>query len=238
MRPLNSPRLLAEDAAAQIRTAILTGQLKPGERLVEATVARQLNVSRGPVREALKLLGAEGLVQDEPRRGAFVLSLTTLDVREIYDLRAALEARAAKRVTEAAKPASLRALRKSYNDMHKLAEKGDVTVFARADLKFHETICTLSGNQRLHAMFLRYVPLLYSLIKLDEFLYSSMDEVAEDHLPMLEAVESGDAALAARLFEEHADRAQNLVVSYLEEQTRIEAEKVPEPEPVLTSQVS
>ena len=87
-------------------------------------------------------------------------------------------------------------------------------------------------------MFLRYVPLLYSLIKLDEFLYSSMDEVAEDHLPMLEAVESGDAALAARLFEEHADRAQNLVVSYLEEQTRIEAEKVPEPEPVLTSQVS
>ena len=147
MRPLNSPRLLAEDAAAQIRTAILTGQLKPGERLVEATVARQLNVSRGPVREALKLLGAEGLVQDEPRRGAFVLSLTTLDVREIYDLRAALEARAAKRVTEAAKPASLRALRKSYSDMHKLAEKGDVTVFARADLKFHETICTLSGNR-------------------------------------------------------------------------------------------
>ena len=113
MRPLNSPRLLAEDAAAQIRTAILTGQLKPGERLVEATVARQLNVSRGPVREALKLLGAEGLVEDEPRRGAFVLSLTTLDVREIYDLRAALEARAAKRVTEAAKPASLKALRKA-----------------------------------------------------------------------------------------------------------------------------
>ena len=218
MRPLNSPRLLAEDAAASIRTAILTGQLKPGERLVEATVARQLNVSRGPVREALKLLGAEGLVQDEPRRGAFVLSLTTLDVREIYDLRAALEARAAKRVTEAAKPASLRALRKAYTDMQKLAEKGDVTTFARADLKFHETICALSGNERLLAMFLRYVPLLYSLIKLDEFLYSSMDEVAEDHVPMLEAVESGDAELAARLFEEHADRAQNLVVSYLEEQ--------------------
>ena len=104
--------------------------------------------------------------------------------------------------------------------MHKLAEKGDVTIFARADLKFHETICTLSGNERLHAMFLRYVPLLYSLIKLDEFLYSSMDEVAEDHVPMLEAVESGDAALAARLFEEHADRAQNLVVSYLEEQSQ------------------
>jgi GntR family transcriptional regulator of gluconate operon len=236
MRPLNSPRLLAEDAAASIRTAILTGQLKPGERLVEATVARQLNVSRGPVREALKLLGAEGLVQDEPRRGAFVLSLEPSDLREIYDLRAALEARAAKRVTEAAKPASLRALRRAYSEMQNQAEQGDVTTFARADLKFHETICLLSGNERLHAMFLRYVPLLYSLIKLDEFLYSSMDIVAADHVPMLEAVESGDAATAARLFEAHSDHAQELVVTYIEQQA--EASDPPESEPVLTSKMS
>jgi GntR family transcriptional regulator of gluconate operon len=238
MRPLNSPRLLAEDAAAQIRTAILTGQLKPGQRLVEATVAKELNVSRGPVREALKLLGAEGLVEDEPRRGAFVLNLTTRDVREIYDLRAALEARAAKRVTEAAKPAALRALGKALADMQKLAQKGDITTFARADLKFHETICAQSGNERLHAMFLRYVPLLYSLIKLDEFLYSSMDEVAGDHVPMLEAVESGDGDAAARLFEEHADRAQNLVVGYLEERARAEAEQPAVAGATLASKVS
>jgi GntR family transcriptional regulator of gluconate operon len=219
MRPLNAPRLLAEDAAESIRTAILTGQLKPGERLVEAKVASQLNVSRGPVREALKLLGAEGLVRDEPRRGALVLSLTPDDVREIYDLRAALEARAARRVAQAARPASLRSLRKAYAEMERLAERDDPTGFARADLKFHETICQLSGNQRLHAMFVRYVPLLYSLIKLDEFLYTSLVTVAADHVPMLEAVEQGDADTAARLFEAHADRAQELVVDYVEAQS-------------------
>jgi DNA-binding GntR family transcriptional regulator len=87
-------------------------------------------------------------------------------------------------------------------------------------------------------MFRRYVPLLHALIRLDEFLYSSLNEVAEDHLPLLEAIEARDGVLAARLFEEHCDRAQALVVAYLDEQKAAEPESAPADEPSLTSRVS
>src|SRR3989442_8712193 len=96
LRPLQAPRPLAEDAADLIREQILAGGFRQGEHLVEAKIARQLNVSRGPVREAFKLLRAEGLLDEEPRRGTFVVSLSGDDVREIYDLRAAIEATAAR----------------------------------------------------------------------------------------------------------------------------------------------
>ena len=96
LQPLQAPRSLAEDAADRIREQILAGGFRQGEHLVEAKIAEQLNISRGPVREAFKLLRAEGLLNEEPRRGTFVVSLSADDVREIYGLRAALEGRAAR----------------------------------------------------------------------------------------------------------------------------------------------
>ncbi len=96
LQPLEAPRSLAEDAADRIREQILGGGFRQGEHLVEARIAEQLNVSRGPVREAFKLLRAEGLLLEEPRRGTFVVSLAPNDVREIYGLRAAIEGRAAR----------------------------------------------------------------------------------------------------------------------------------------------
>src|SRR5450756_2935468 len=77
---------LATDVAALIRQEILAGKMRAGERLVESRLAADLGISRAPVREALKLLRAEGLVGQEPNRGAFVISLTDADVRELYDL--------------------------------------------------------------------------------------------------------------------------------------------------------
>ena len=93
LAPLTAPRSLAEDAADRIREQILSGGFSQGEHLVEAKIAEQLAISRGPVREAFKLLRSEGLLNEEPRRGTFVVSLSTDDVRDIYGLRAALEGR-------------------------------------------------------------------------------------------------------------------------------------------------
>ena len=101
LQPLQAPRSLAEDAADRIREQILAGGFRQGEHLVEAKIAEQLNISRGPVREAFKLLRAEGLLNEEPRRGTFVVSLSADDVREIYGLRAALEGRAARLIAVA-----------------------------------------------------------------------------------------------------------------------------------------
>ena len=107
MKPIQAARPLAEDAADRIRDEILSGRLTRGERLVEARIAGELHVSRGPVREAFKLLRAEGLLQEEPRRGTYVVSLSPKDVRELYDLRAAVEARAAKLVARSHTDADL-----------------------------------------------------------------------------------------------------------------------------------
>jgi GntR family transcriptional regulator of gluconate operon len=105
LAPLTAPRSLAEDAADRIREQILSGGFGQGEHLVEAKIAEQLAISRGPVREAFKLLRAEGLLKEEPRRGTFVVSMSADDVRDIYGLRAALEGRAARTLARSAMPA-------------------------------------------------------------------------------------------------------------------------------------
>ena len=93
--------------ADQIRDEILSGRLPSGQRLVEAKIAGTLDVSRGPVREAFKLLCAEGLLEEEPRRGMYVVSLTPDDIREIYDLRSAIEGRAAQLLAASHRDADL-----------------------------------------------------------------------------------------------------------------------------------
>ena len=216
MRPIQAPRPLAEDAADRIRDEILSGRLSRGERLVEARIAAELHVSRGPVREAFKLLRAEGLLQEEPRRGTYVVSLSPKDVRELYDLRAAVEARAAKLVARSHTEADLTLLRSKLDALAAAAAAGDVRAVSRADLEFHETVAELSGNSRLLAVFQRSAPLLKTLIALDEHLYASLDDIADEHRPMLEAIERGDGNEASRRFEGHVERAGSLVAEYID----------------------
>src|SRR5215203_3500118 len=96
--PLAQVSTLSGRTTDLLRERIVAGDFRLGERLVESRIAQQLQISRGPVREALKQLRAEGLVREEPRRGSFVVDLTLDDIREIYDLRAAIEGRAARLV--------------------------------------------------------------------------------------------------------------------------------------------
>jgi GntR family transcriptional regulator, gluconate operon transcriptional repressor len=213
---LRLPRSLAEDAADVLRTQILAGGLPRGAHLVEARIARQFNVSRGPVREAFKLLRAEGLVEEEPRRGTFVVTLSSVDVREIYDLRAALEGRAARSIARRRDPATLGELRATLDAIAEAAAAGDVREVARHDLEFHESICRLSGNARLHTTFQRHVPALQTLIKLDEYLYRSMSEIAAQHEPIMAAMRAGDADRAAAACEAHCDDARDLVAHYID----------------------
>jgi len=216
MRPLQTRKLLAEDVADRLREEILSGGFTQGERLVEAGIAQQLGVSRGPVREAFKLLRAEGLVKEEPHRGTFVVRLTSTDAREIYDLRAALEARAAKQLTQRARSGDLRAVRRLLFRLLEAAEDGDVAVVSQADLAFHEGVCRLTGNCRLHEVFVRHVPVLKNLMKLDEYIYRSLDDIAVEHEPLVAALESGDPALAAARFEAHVERARDQVATYID----------------------
>jgi GntR family transcriptional regulator, gluconate operon transcriptional repressor len=211
LRPLDAPRSLAEDAADRIREQILAGGFRQGEHLVEAKIAEQLRISRGPVREAFKLLRAEGLLQDEPRRGIFVVSLTAEDVRDIYGLRAALEGRAARLLARARDPDVVARLRELADGIDAAVASGDAAEASRADLAFHEGLCRLCGNARIHEVFVRYVPTLRALLRLDEQVVRSLDEVSIQHRPLVEAIEAGDEETSVRLFSEHAEHAGELI---------------------------
>ena len=215
LRPLDAPRSLAEDAADRIREQVLGGGFKQGEHLVEAKIAEQLNISRGPVREAFKLLRAEGLLKEEPRRGTFVVSLTAQDVREIYGLRAALEGRAGRMVARSQNPDTLAKLRELADEIDRAVASGDAVAVSRADLAFHEGLCELCGNSRIHEVFMRYVPTLRGLLRLDEHVLRSLDEISLQHRPFVDAIEAGDEEGAARLLNEHAEHAGEAIAGVL-----------------------
>jgi DNA-binding GntR family transcriptional regulator len=216
LRPLEAPRSLAEDAADRIREEILSGGFLQGEHLVEARIAEQLKVSRGPVREAFKLLRAEGLLEEEPRRGTFVVSLSPADVRQIYGVRAAIEGRAARLLATDPSAPAVAELRQLLERIEEAVAAGDIAAVFRRDLEFHDGLCRLSGNARLHEVFVRYVPMLRALLRLDERVVGSLDDAALQHRPLLDAIESGDPEEAARHAEEHSDHAGELIAAYLE----------------------
>lgn len=217
LRPIDLPRSLTEDAADRIREQIVLGGFRQGEHLKEAAIAEQLNVSRGPVREAFKILRAEGLLAEEPRRGTFVVSLTAKDVNDIYTLRASIEELAARLVCREGDKSATATMRALLKDLSKAAAKGDASAVARADIAFHNGLCVLSGNSRVHEVFLRYVPTLRGLLRLDEKIMPSMDEVVRQHEPIVDALEAGDEELAAQLVREHALEAGRLLVELLNE---------------------
>jgi DNA-binding GntR family transcriptional regulator len=211
LAPLAAPRSLAEDAADQIREQILSGGFAPGEHLVEAKIAEQLAISRGPVREAFKLLRAEGLLNEEPRRGTFVVSLTADDVREIYGLRAALEGRAARLIARRGDEMALQRLTALADAIDAAVAQGDAVAVSRADLAFHHGVCDASGNARILEVFDRYVPMLRSLLRLDELVVRSLEDLSTQHRPLVRALEAGDEDRAAKLFADHAEQAGELI---------------------------
>lgn len=215
LRPIEVPRSLTEDAADRIREQIIMGGFRQGEHLKEAHIAEQLNVSRGPVREAFKILRSEGLVAEEPRRGVFVVSLTAKDVTDIYGLRAAIEELAARLVCRAQDPAAVARLRELVAGIGAAADTDDASAVARADVAFHQGLCTLSGNSRVLEVFLRYVPTIRGLLRLDEQIMPSLDRVMCQHEPIVDAIAAGDEELAARLAREHVLDAGRLLVELL-----------------------
>jgi len=218
LRPLSSPTL-AEQTAEAIRSRILGGTFTSGERLVETRLAKQLQVSRGPVREALKQLAAEGLVREEPRRGTFVAAPTEEDARDLYDLRTAIEARAARLIIENADPSAIDVLRAAIAKMSEAVRASDLKGLVRSDYEFHETLCRASGNRRLHEVFVRNAGVLRVLIHLEEErFYESFEQVERQHREVLAGIEAGDASLAEGLIVEHLEGARDRLLKHLKEQ--------------------
>lgn len=217
LEPISSPTL-TEQTLERLRDRILSGAFASGERLVETRLASELHVSRGPIREALKQLAAEGLVREEPRRGTFVTAPTLEDARDLYDLRVAIEARAARLVIERNDPAAIQALREALVGLHEAARASDLKQLVRSDYGFHETLCRVSGNRRLLDVYVRNASVLRLLVHLEEGqYYMSFEAVEQEHRELLASIEAGDASRTEALVVGHLEGARDRLLGYLRE---------------------
>lgn len=140
---------LHDEVAAQLRDLIFAGDLLPGSFVDEVAMAERLEISRTPLREALKVLAAEGLVRHEPRRGCFVSQVTEQDLDEIFPVIALLEGRCAFEAARNATAADLEALEALHVRLNKHAKAGRITLYYEVNFAIHEAIIALANNRWL-----------------------------------------------------------------------------------------
>lgn len=147
MRPV--PNSLHDEAASRLRDLIFAGDLRPGNFLDEAALCERLEISRTPLREALKVLVAEGLLRHEPRRGCFVAEITDKDLDDLFPVIALLEGRAAHEATLKAGAADVAALELLHQRLQQCAAEGRITDYYEANYTIHEAFITLADNRWL-----------------------------------------------------------------------------------------
>ena len=139
-------RVLRHEVLQGLRSGILSGEIAPGTRLLEVPLANELGVSRGPVREALRQLEQEGLVEFYPHRGAVVVGVADAEVETIYGIRALLEGRAFARACRVVTDEELEALAATVEKMISASEAGDVAAVTEHDMRFHGRVVEISGS--------------------------------------------------------------------------------------------
>jgi DNA-binding GntR family transcriptional regulator len=198
----------AELIAERLRQAITRGQLSAGQQLGEASLAAQFAVSRGPLREAMQRLAAEGLLRSERHRGIFVVELSEADVHDVYRLRKAIERAAVEEICRGdagpAKAAWTR-LGAPVDAMTAAAARDDAAAVADADQRFHEVLVACAGSPRLcrvmRTLLLETRMLLGELPHVDPDLREQVDE----HIALRDAIGTGDKTAVVRLVDEHMD---------------------------------
>ncbi len=185
-------RRLSDQIATHLRARICRGDLQPGDRLVEAELSMELGVSRAPLREALVTLQRDGLVELIPYRGAIVANLGQHDLEEIRELRAALEAIAAKRAARMAPEQTAQQLRDRLRAMSEAATEGDATAAALAHIDFHRAIGEASGYDRLVGFLDQLAGQSLALYSYAALPPSDLMALADEHVRIVEAIASGD----------------------------------------------
>ncbi|EOM74858.1 GntR family transcriptional regulator [Rhodococcus rhodnii] len=209
LSPIDAPQT-AVLIANQLREKVLDGSFGPGEQLSEASLAGQLEVSRGPVREALQRLSQEGLLVSHRNRGVFVVELSADDVAEIYAARDAVETAAAQTVfgfPKTRKRAAVATLSKIVDGMPALIASGDWARVAKQDLAFHQALVDATGNSRLVR--------IYSTLAAESRMcmvhlanaYNRPHVLADEHRHLVDLLDSGALPELEAAIHEHMDTA-------------------------------
>ncbi len=206
----------ASDAATELlRMAIIDGRLGPGTRLKEEELARELGISRTPVREALLLLQAEGLVTSSPNRGATVRSYAADEIADMYELRALLEGHAARRAAERISQAEIMRLEESNARFATLRVADDADDLIRENLNFHQIVLVAAGSERLAGMVMKTIelPLVYK----SYHWYSPEQKLISEHYhqQLTHALSAREAERAELIMKEHVFEARDFLIDRL-----------------------
>jgi DNA-binding GntR family transcriptional regulator len=197
-------RSTAAIVADRIRTAIMRGTFPPGTQLGEVELANRLGVSRGPLREAMQRLVAEGLLRSERHRGLFVRDLAAADVRDVYTARTAVERAAALLLlAEGDRSAAVARLTAALATMEAAAAAGDAVALADADHDFHAELVAASGSPRLHRMARALLVETRMCLAALQQTAPPAEDLLDEHRTLRDALRDGDAARFVGMLEAH-----------------------------------
>ncbi|MDD3138625.1 MAG: GntR family transcriptional regulator [Lachnospiraceae bacterium] len=200
-----------------LRQAILRGELKPGERLMEIQLANKLGVSRTPIREAIRKLELEGLVLMIPRKGAEVAEITEKSLRDVLEVRRALEELAVRIVCDKITKGQIEDLKEAAREFQETLGSKDVTKIAEADVKFHDVIFQATDNQRLVQLLSNLAEQMYryrvEYLKKEQF----YDKVIAEHEDLINRIERRQKDEAAKVICQHIDNQVDAVTHTIRE---------------------
>ena len=205
---------LYQEVASRLRERIYSHDLTPGVAIDEQTLAEEYGISRTPMREALKVLHAEGLVVLEPRRGCFVTELDEEDIDELFPLMALLEGRCAYEAVRKATAADIRRVEELHNKLEKLAAANDVEKYFECNCQFHELVQKLARNKWLE----RTTNDLRKFLKLMRgrqlYLPGRLQQSLVEHRMLLAAFQSHNYAAAEKIMHDHLINQRTALLEY------------------------
>ncbi|MFD7868792.1 GntR family transcriptional regulator [Streptomyces sp. NPDC057682] len=197
--------LISDQVYELLRQAVVEGDLAPNDRVVESEIARRLGVSQAPVREAVKRLAREGVFTHVPRRGHFVVEISSQDAEYARQVREPLESLAARLAAERITEDELAQLDTQVERMHRAVAASDVSEFRDADIEFHTLVGQFAGNPFLARMWEVIEPSLRTLRAISDPLFDGdWHAMAEEHGRLVELLRSREPVKAAEAFADHA----------------------------------
>lgn len=187
----------------ELERMIGAGEFPAGSKLSEAALAQMLGVSRGPVREAFRGLQEAGLVRLEKNRGVFVRQISVEEADEIYEVRAALDELAGRRLAQMRSPRVLAALREHVERMERAAARRNLDAYSSANLAFHDCLVSLTGNAKLLATYRRLVGELNLYRRSALEINGTVAASAREHREIVERIAAGQGASAGKALYDH-----------------------------------
>lgn len=190
--PVVESKSLSEQVTEYLYKLLVSGQLKGGQRVNEAELARTLGISRNPIREAIRKLEERGLLISSPRRGTFVRSFSESDIQDIFSFRLALEEFAVRQAFPYLTDEDIEGLAEIVGQMEAAAKTGREMELVERDIAFHQRICELSRNTQTIRAFSNIYAEIQISISLVEHRFESLEDAAVDHWPIVEAFRTKD----------------------------------------------